>query len=354
VTATAAQAARLAKQMRARGDSQGPLRTGRRPGVGPVGDLAGRRGSRSSLAAAIALSAAIHATWLAAGVAWWPGRNRPSVAVDVVPIAVELGHRPATGSASAGFAEQTAARVREGEAVVEAGAMLDPRRQRLAAASTPRAAPTGDQQGTPAPPRPAPPALVGDPPSRSDRNGQRERATESAAGEGAASGVAGAPGAVRPQGGARPPGAVGAPGDVGEPRATGALVAASSKSEAAGGGGGQRGVGGGDGAGEVKGDGIRSCAAAASLIRERIRAWLHYPWLARRRGREGVVELRFRVDASGLASEVTVVRSAGEPLDSEAVAAVRRSAPFPPCAAALSVPVAFRLHGGAIPDPTDR
>ena len=300
---------------------------------------------RRHLVAAVGASVLLHVALAAAGTAWLHGRAGVPAALAVTPIVVELTSLsvPPAGAGSL-----------DGEAG----------RPGSAVGSGPAAAEPDDRHAAPPPlVRPIPPVA---------RTWPQRRVSRAVPARLAPAPLAPAPLAAPSTAAgmvAAPMGAM-APSDVG-PVAGGEALdvagpAAGGRSEVggwreAGGwseGGGWRGGGGESGGRGAWGGGLAalgrgigaggpSCAAASSLIRERIRARLHYPLAARRRGREGVVEVRFQVDVEGAASGVAVVRSAGEPLDSEAVAAVRRSAPFPPCGAVLSIPVTFRLHAEA-------
>ncbi len=82
-------------------------------------------------------------------------------------------------------------------------------------------------------------------------------------------------------------------------------------------------------------------------IRSSILGNLRYPMLARRQGWSGLVEVAFLVAPDGSVSDLRIQASSGFPvLDDQALAAVRRSAPFVPprMAALLVVPVTFRLN----------
>jgi protein TonB len=77
----------------------------------------------------------------------------------------------------------------------------------------------------------------------------------------------------------------------------------------------------------------------AAAVQDAVR----YPRMARERGLEGRVVVRFRIDDEGMAREITVTRSAGELLDEAAVEAVKRAQPFPTGAGLVVVPVRFVL-----------
>ena len=69
-----------------------------------------------------------------------------------------------------------------------------------------------------------------------------------------------------------------------------------------------------------------------------------YPRLARERGIEGEVRLRFRLDSSGNVEAVEIVRSSGyEILDIASIRAVYRAAPMPSVRGWIEVPIAYVL-----------
>lgn len=91
--------------------------------------------------------------------------------------------------------------------------------------------------------------------------------------------------------------------------------------------------------------------AYVRALRQRVQERLVYPWMAVRRGLEGVVELEVRVGADGRLAGVEVVAGANaDSLRSAAVTAVRGAAPFPfPSGLAarplvIRLPVEFRLR----------
>jgi TonB family protein len=70
--------------------------------------------------------------------------------------------------------------------------------------------------------------------------------------------------------------------------------------------------------------------AYVRALRQRVQDRLVYPWMAARRGQQGVVELEVRVGAEGRLVGVEVVAGAhAETLRTAAVTAVRGAAPFP-------------------------
>lgn len=82
-------------------------------------------------------------------------------------------------------------------------------------------------------------------------------------------------------------------------------------------------------------------------IREAILAHLQYPLIARRRGWSGQVEVCFLIAPDGNVSELRIRTSSGyEVLDEQALAAIRRAAPFTPprVAALLVMPITFQLN----------
>jgi len=69
-----------------------------------------------------------------------------------------------------------------------------------------------------------------------------------------------------------------------------------------------------------------------------------YPRIARERGMEGVVQLRFRLLPTGDVAEVELVRGSGhEILDTASVRAVYRAAPMPYVTGWIEVPIAYVL-----------
>jgi periplasmic protein TonB len=91
--------------------------------------------------------------------------------------------------------------------------------------------------------------------------------------------------------------------------------------------------------------------AYVRALRQRVEGRLVYPWMAARRGQQGVVELEVRVSSEGRLVGVEVVAgSTADALRTAAVAAVRGAAPFPfpPGVEArplvIRLPVEFRLR----------
>ncbi len=79
-------------------------------------------------------------------------------------------------------------------------------------------------------------------------------------------------------------------------------------------------------------------------IRNKIERAKRYPALARARKIEGVVSISFLMDPTGKVQTIKVVNSSGSSiLDEEALAAVKRAAPFPYYAKPLSVSLRFSL-----------
>jgi protein TonB len=69
-----------------------------------------------------------------------------------------------------------------------------------------------------------------------------------------------------------------------------------------------------------------------------------YPQVARRRGVEGTVELRFRIAPDGSVQAVEVLRSSGHAiLDESAILTIRRAAPFPVLEGWVQIALAYRL-----------
>ncbi len=81
-------------------------------------------------------------------------------------------------------------------------------------------------------------------------------------------------------------------------------------------------------------------------ILDAVRRNLKYPVIARKNGWTGRVEISFRVDSNGYASDIKIYSSCGYPmLDRQAAEAVRKSAPFPKPASDTSIiiPILFEL-----------
>jgi protein TonB len=85
-----------------------------------------------------------------------------------------------------------------------------------------------------------------------------------------------------------------------------------------------------------------------TAIRDSILGKLHYPLLARRRGWSGQVEIFFTITPDGSIRDLRILTSSGYSLlDDEALTAIRQTAPFSPppqVAAALTMPITFRLN----------
>jgi protein TonB len=82
-------------------------------------------------------------------------------------------------------------------------------------------------------------------------------------------------------------------------------------------------------------------------VAEAVRRQVVYPMLARRRGLQGRVVVRFMLDASGKAADLSTVESSGhEILDAAALEAVRRAVPMPAPAVPTQIvlPIVFALH----------
>lgn len=82
-------------------------------------------------------------------------------------------------------------------------------------------------------------------------------------------------------------------------------------------------------------------------IRDAILTHLRYPMIARRQGWSGQVEVAFLIAPDGNVSELRIRTSSGhEVLDEQALAAIRRAAPFAPprVAALLVMPITFQLN----------
>lgn len=94
-------------------------------------------------------------------------------------------------------------------------------------------------------------------------------------------------------------------------------------------------------------DEARSVSGAAgqwTLIEAAIERNKSYPRLARERGVQGVVRLRFRLFPSGAVDKIEIVESSGsELLDNASVRSVYRAAPLPYVDGWVEVPIAYVL-----------
>jgi TonB family protein len=81
-----------------------------------------------------------------------------------------------------------------------------------------------------------------------------------------------------------------------------------------------------------------------TAIQAAIERTKNYPRLARERGIEGEVRLRFRLNSAGSVESVEVVKSSGyEILDRASIEAVYRAAPMPAVRGWIEVPIAYVL-----------
>jgi protein TonB len=82
-----------------------------------------------------------------------------------------------------------------------------------------------------------------------------------------------------------------------------------------------------------------------TMIRNAIERKKAYPLSARKRGAEGTVYIRFRINPRGEPRELEVIRSSGSPiLDRATLDIVKSAAPFPSIDTPLEIPVVFRLN----------
>lgn len=85
-----------------------------------------------------------------------------------------------------------------------------------------------------------------------------------------------------------------------------------------------------------------------NLIKDIIRRYIEsakaYPTLARRRGIEGVVYVKFRVNPDGQPVDIQIIKRSGSSiLDKGALKIIKKAAPFPYVEGAIEVPISFRL-----------
>ena len=80
------------------------------------------------------------------------------------------------------------------------------------------------------------------------------------------------------------------------------------------------------------------------IVRRYIERAKTYPLLARKRGIEGTVYVKFRINPDGQPVEIQIIRSSGsEILDKGALKIIKNAGPFPYVNDALEVPISFRL-----------
>ena len=101
--------------------------------------------------------------------------------------------------------------------------------------------------------------------------------------------------------------------------------------------------GGRSGAGAAADDDDDGGDATRRAIRARIETHRRYPELARRRGIEGTVRLRFSIRADGTAGGIEVVEHADPLRDRAAEAALREAAPLPRLPGSIEIALRFRL-----------
>jgi TonB family protein len=80
------------------------------------------------------------------------------------------------------------------------------------------------------------------------------------------------------------------------------------------------------------------------IIRDSIEKAKVYPLLARKKGMEGKVIIRFRITPDGMVDDVKIVRSSGfEILDKVSIETIKRSAPLPYIDSRIEISLIFRL-----------
>jgi protein TonB len=81
-----------------------------------------------------------------------------------------------------------------------------------------------------------------------------------------------------------------------------------------------------------------------AAIESAIRRHKNYPRLARERGIEGVVRLRFTLNPTGAVDKIEILQSSGsEVLDNASVQAVYRATPMPYIKGWVEIPIAYVL-----------
>ena len=81
-----------------------------------------------------------------------------------------------------------------------------------------------------------------------------------------------------------------------------------------------------------------------AMIRARIEQAKRYPTLLRQSGVQGVAQVNFHIDADGHPEDLSIKTSSGSPaLDEEALATIRRAAPYPAYESPLTIAIRFEL-----------
>lgn len=94
-----------------------------------------------------------------------------------------------------------------------------------------------------------------------------------------------------------------------------------------------------------RGEGLRFAVGIIERIKEAIEHVKTYPLMARRRGMEGTVYVRFRINPEGLPEDISVVKSSGyRVLDRATLNVVKKAAPYPYIESRIEVPIVYRLE----------
>lgn len=95
---------------------------------------------------------------------------------------------------------------------------------------------------------------------------------------------------------------------------------------------------------ESNGGGSAGLAELLRSVRQRIERARIYPESARRAGRQGTVEVGFRIGPDGAPQILEIVRSSGHAeLDEASLEAIRKAAPLPVVPGRITLPLAYRL-----------
>jgi protein TonB len=87
---------------------------------------------------------------------------------------------------------------------------------------------------------------------------------------------------------------------------------------------------------------------AIGLIHAAVKKAVEYPFMARKHGIEGTVQVSFHVAPGGWPSDIRVEKSSGfDILDQAAVKAVKNGKPYPSVAKAVAVPIRFSMKTGS-------
>jgi len=94
----------------------------------------------------------------------------------------------------------------------------------------------------------------------------------------------------------------------------------------------------------IQGGNTGDNSLSLEVIRTAIEKAKSYPFLARKKGIEGTVLVRFIINKNGLPQGIQIIRSSGyHILDEEVSKIIKRAAPFPEVAHEIIAPITFKL-----------